>query len=174
MSNKYLEGYQEAKDKQAKQKSENETKRDYHYALVAKYERLIEEHKKKAEKYPYFVPCDISWLDILNRLCDDVSAIIGLPHSKADRTFGLRCEAFVTWSKDPENDPCEDVKYFLCVTPTNTESADTFQLDYDTGEKKGKFARNSIGELNGFDNVTAPLPLDAEKVAEILKEHANR
>ena len=164
----YLEQYAKDYHQEKAEKADLDAKRDYHRRLADKYTRLAEMHQKKADKVPYYGKTNASWLDVLNALCDDVSAIVGYPHTKPDRTFGLRCETFVSWvDGDPEEDMYEKTVYMLCVTPDSTKPED-FALSYDTGEHKGRYAAGTIGYLNGFDNVTAPLPLDAEKVAEIL------
>lgn len=42
-------------------------------------------------------------------------------------------------------------------------------MRYDTGEKTGDYQNGSIGELNGFNNVTAPLPDTIPEIAALLR-----
>lgn len=170
----YIEQYTKDYQQEKAERAELDEKRNYHKRLVDKYTRLAEMHQQKANKVPYYGKTDASWLNVLNTLCDDVSAIVGYPHTKADCTFGLRCETYIFWvDGDPEADKYDNCVYSLTVTPDSIKPED-FALSYDTGEHKGRYAAGSIGNLNGFDNVTAPLPLDAEKVAEILISKAEK
>ena len=47
------------------------------------------------------------------------------------------------------------------------------RLNYDTGEKCGNYASGSLGNLNGFDNVTASLPDSIPEIAELLHWYDN-
>ena len=55
------------------------------------------------------------------------------------------------------------------INEDNTE-----YLVYDTGEKKSGYHPNSLGAMNGFDNVEAILPDTIEEVWEIMKKMKER
>ena len=64
---------------------------------------------------------------------------------EALRTFGMRAECPV-FGKTNEG-----------FTVGITFTIGTYGLYYDTGEYKREFAGNTLGDLNGFNNVTAPV-----------------
>ena len=57
----------------------------------------------------------------------------------------------------------------LSVCPHSEGDIHTQFLTYDTGKKQGNYHPNSLGALNGFDNVEEILPDTIEEVWEIMK-----
>ena len=42
-------------------------------------------------------------------------------------------------------------------------------LRYDTCERNNKYQHGSIGELNGFNKIEAPLPESVEEIVKLIK-----
>ncbi len=90
--------------------------------------------------------------------------------------FGLRCQSslwIVDKTKDRKENLVDYVVYSLSVTAKYNEDSHTQYLVYDTGEKKPGYHPNSLGAMNGFDNVEAILPDTIEEVWEIMKNQRN-
>lgn len=75
--------------------------------------------------------------------------------------YGLRAEVII--SSD---------SHILIVTPDFEDG--NLKLYYDTGEKTDRHQPNTIGEINGFNNVQAPLPDTIEEIAGIMTRRANK
>lgn len=90
--------------------------------------------------------------------------------------FGLRCESSL-WIIDPNKDKGElgigNIVWSICVN-SHTNEDNTQYLVYDTGEKKSGYHPNSLGVMNGFDNVEAILPDTIEEVWDIMKKMKER
>ena len=57
-----------------------------------------------------------------------------------------------------------ELKGFITLTCTKNI------IYYDTGKVKERYPQGSIGELNGFENETKPLPDSIDEIWEIIKE----
>ena len=89
--------------------------------------------------------------------------------------FGLRCQSSL-WIVDKTKDRKNLMDYIvwsLSIT-AKTNSDNTQYLMYDTGEKKSGYHPDSLGAMNGFDNVEAILPDTIEEVWEIMKKMKER
>lgn len=89
--------------------------------------------------------------------------------------FGLRCQSSL-WIVDKTKDRKNLMDYIvwsLSIT-AKTNGDNTQYLMYDTGEKKSGYHPNSLGAMNGFDNVEAILPDTIEEVWEIMKKMKER
>ena len=89
--------------------------------------------------------------------------------------FGLRCQSSL-WIVDKTKDRKSLMDYIvwsLSIT-AKTNGDNTQYLMYDTGEKKSGYHPNSLGAMNGFDNVEAILPDAIEEVWEIMKKMKER
>ena len=104
---------------------------------------------------------DASWLD---------SAIAALAVDLGEHTgegmeiggpYGLLAEVII--SSDSR---------ILIVTPDFEDG--NLKLYYDTGEKTDRHQPNTIGEMNGFNNVQAPLPDTIEEIAGIMTRRVNK
>ena len=85
--------------------------------------------------------------------------------------FGLRRQSslwIVDKTKDRENLNTYII-WSLSVCPHSSDDNHTQFLTYDTGKKQGKYHPNSLGALNGYDNVEDVLPDTIEEVWEIMK-----
>ena len=85
--------------------------------------------------------------------------------------FGIRAQSslwIVDKTKD-RKDLNDYVVWSLSVSPNYEDNGHTQYLTYDTYKKKGKYHPNSIGALNGLDNIEEVLPDTVEEVWELMK-----
>ena len=100
-----------------------------------------------------------SWVSTaISALTVDLEDCMGQP-VKVSGPYGLRLEVVI----QIENT-------YLIITPTFNK--DGLHLNYDTGECEQRFCPGSIGEMNGFNNVTAPLPDTLEEIVDLIKNKA--
>lgn len=133
-------------------------------ARRVRLERLIRAHNRSLRKLEKNCPMWVN--DIFIPVCNAISKELGAPY-EIYGPFGLGCETTAYFSADPGS--FEKEFYGLTVVPTG-ELGKT-RLLYYTGEKKGTYQKGSIGELNGFNNVTALLPDSLEEIMEIVRKH---
>lgn len=94
--------------------------------------------------------------------------------------FGLRGETSI-WFKKP-NSTAQYCDYRLCLTvETKYDKNYTYKgeycspvmsevfLRYDTGVRVNEYQEGSIGYLNGYNNVEAPLPNSIDEIIKIIK-----
>ena len=95
--------------------------------------------------------------------------------------FGLRGETSI-WFKKP-NSTAQYCDYRLCLTvETKYDKNYTYKgsycspvmnevyLSYDTGKRNNEYQEGSIGYLNGYNNVEAPLPESIDEIVKIIKK----
>lgn len=74
---------------------------------------------------------------------------------KVSGPFGLRAEVML----------CTEDK-IIVITPWFMESQ--LHLHYDTGQMKNEYAPNTLGDYNGMNNITAPLPDTVEEIIAVM------
>lgn len=100
-----------------------------------------------------------SWLDsAVAALAADLEEYTG-ERMEIGGPYGLRAEAII--SSD---------SYILILTPYFDSGS--LKLYYDTGETTEKHQPNTIGAINGFNNVQAPLPDTIEEIAAVMTRRA--
>lgn len=116
--------------------------------MMNKYEKI---YNLAARKNP-----NVRWID---------SAIIALVVDIEEYTkepvqisgpFGLRAEVMINVGIS-----------YLTIIPSFDSGI--LKLYYDTGQKIEKFSPLSIGDINGFNNVQAPLPDTLEEIIDIIR-----
>ena len=94
--------------------------------------------------------------------------------------FGLRSETSIWFKK--KDSTAKYCDYSLSLTVHNEWETDnhykgrycmgamkSVHLRYDTYERDNTYQRGSIGELNGFNKIEAPLPESIEEIIKIIK-----
>ncbi len=109
----------------------------------------------------------VSWVDnVVVPLVKEVNRRTGLAFDTEDRrTYGLRAECPVfhdTTDKDGNRKQ-------MNLTFTPSFQNDTFQLYLDTGKTDNRYASDSIGSLNGMNNITQEIH-SVEDVINNLRE----
>lgn len=112
-----------------------------------KYERLYElayKHDTRASWYRTAIAA----------LAADIQEVTG-ENTTYSGPYGLRAEVVISTKSK-----------IIIVTPDF--SGEHLMLWYDTGEVNRKYEPNTIGDYNGFNNVTARLPDTIEKIVSVM------
>lgn len=103
-----------------------------------------------------------SWFDTsVVPLAQDLEEATGMT-AKVSGAFGLRCECYIVLEKG-------DRKKTIVVTPDIKDDG-SLELYYDTGEVRDRFRSDSIGALNGFNNITERLPDTLYGIIRVIRE----
>lgn len=117
------------------------------------YENKLEKHKKKY----------LNWIDgIVIPLAKELSKRFNLSY-EIYGPFGLCCETSIYLKEDKNKSITEQTTFSITVEPKDLSIG---ELVYRTGERTNKYPQGSIGELNGFDCITKPMP---DTIDEIIK-----
>ena len=116
-----------------------------------KYERIYKKASSRANG------SNASWLDAaIAPLALDIEERTG-EETTIGGPLGLRAEVYI-----------ETKSRVIIITP-NFEDGE-FKLYYDTGDKKGLFKPNTLGGINGFDNVHERLPEKLDEIIEVMQK----
>lgn len=145
-------------------KSEYNKQRDYLEDRIEYRRRQIERLEKKVDKlaYPH-------WHDALKEIGEYICKQTGYDYEILG-PFGLRANTslwIVDKTKDRRDEFDKYIIWRLSVCPHYAEN--NMYLTYDTGRKQGNYNQNSLGAMNGFDNVEEVLPDTIEEVWELMK-----
>ena len=121
-----------------------------------------------------------SWVnDIIVPLAEEIKSRLDKKAYEIYGPFGCECETsiyFSDYGKDGNIEITKVPTLSLTVRPqwkhndiyTRTTE---FKLTYWTGDKTNEYAKGTIGELNGLNNVFAPLPTDIDEIIKLLSEN---
>ena len=142
--------------------------------LIYKYERLLEKAKEKERKTWEKSPKIIDVVESLGNLLKDK---YNFKYMEILGPFGLCCRMSIWLS----NEPLRDNKGMLCIENIYSISLQPIfgndkklSFVYETEERTNKFAVGSIGDMNGFNIVTKPLPTDLEDIYNIMVSYHDR
>jgi hypothetical protein len=123
-------------------------------ALMEDYNKELSKHNAgKRHCYPH-------WKDfILLPLAREVGTRLNMEY-EVSGVFGLRLVCYIKVTD-------ENNFYILSITPAFSQN-ELDSLHYDTGERKEPWHN----DLNGFGNVTMPLPESIEELIEFMKGKA--
>jgi len=144
-----------------------------HAAKEAKEERLIALHQKRLRK----LENKGGWCNlVLKPLAQKISEALGGMPYEIYGPFGLGAETSVYFFPSGViGDITKAENYGITLHPHFREGEgspeERFYLSYNTGERRNDYPRGSIGWLNGFNNVEAPLPDDLDTIVEIVRSH---
>lgn len=131
--------------------------------------RLIESHERAIQK----LHDKGNWIDaIVKPLAQEISVRLGpsknLPFHDWEiyGPFGLGSETTIYFFCTDERDIVKGETYSITLHPSFTDAG--LRLTYNTGEKKDNYAPGTIGWMNGFNNVEAPLPDSIEEIMKLL------
>lgn len=98
-----------------------------------------------------------NWLDsAVSSLAVDLEEATGKPVTISG-PLGLRAEVYIDVGDD-----------FIRLTPAFPED-EGFRLYYDTGETTNTYQMGTLGDWNGMNNVSAPLPDTLEEIIKLLR-----
>lgn len=151
----------------------NELRRQENAARAA-LDQKIRERKaqlERLEKRRKKVP-QTSWVEgIVEPLARTLANRTGLS-SEIYGPFGLNCTTSIYLRKDMSKSIVEQPTRSITLIPRYGENLhywdDDFIIYYQTGEKTNRYAPGTIGELNGMNNVAAPLPDTIEEIEKLL------
>lgn len=103
--------------------------------------------------------------DIICALAEKLSEHIGLPY-EIYGPFGLEAETSIYLRKDMSKRISEQKTISIHLRPFGDRENDW--IAYDTGEKIDRYQKGSIGELNGYNSVYAPLPKDFDEILKLM------
>lgn len=165
----YIRSHNEYDTKQAEIAIQISKKEAKIISLNRQLEKLREKKKKVKPPMP--------WTEVLRGINDELEAVSGLKMVYSGRTFGLRAETYLALTEPDKDDECRynDWVYSLVITPDIIWQDDPhkvvdLQFYYDTGEVTEDFPNDTIGAINGMNNKTALLPLNAKEIYEIMKQ----
>lgn len=118
-----------------------------------KIDRLTE--KREALRKP-------SWYDTVNALAERLANHYGLQY-KIYGPFGLNCEVSIHLVSDVDISMMKQDSYSLFLRPNGN------WLRYFTGETTNQYPSGSIGDLNGDNNIYAPLPVEFEEILKLVR-----
>lgn len=128
---------------------------------IAERERQIERLKKKRDK----VWISYSWLkNVVGRLMADLEKATGLK-GEIYGPFGLRAATSIYLREDMSKSICDQDTLSIELEHREGETY------YHTGEYTHEYAFGTIGEMNGFNHVMAPLPDTLEEIIKVLEKH---
>lgn len=103
---------------------------------------------------------------LVHPLAKTLTPLLGCDTYEIFGPFGLRGETSVRFKKN--NSTARFGDYSLSVTLHHEESV---HLRYDTYERDTSYRRGSLGELNGYNKIEAPLPETINELVKIIKAH---
>ncbi|MBQ8409096.1 MAG: hypothetical protein IJY39_09575 [Clostridia bacterium] len=141
---------------------------------IARLQKQIE--RLESKKYTGgWVKC------LLEPLAELLMPLLGCDKYRILGPFGLRnetslwfikpnstaqyCDYSLSFTVRCEYNDDDDYKGVYC-----SPSMKNVRLFYNTGRRTNIYPQGSIGELNGFDVIEAPLPDDVDEIIKILKE----
>ncbi len=104
--------------------------------------------------------------DVINVLADKLSDHFGLPY-KIYGPFGLECETSIYLMEDVSKGIVGQKTISITLRPFGDHENDW--ITYDTGERTDRYAKDTIGEMNGYNSVYAPLPTDFNDILKLMR-----
>lgn len=146
-------------------KQEREVYDDQHQIAVkiAKHRKAIERLEKKQNSlWPK------SWVEtIVVPLAAKLAEHFNLKF-EIYGPFGLRSTTSIYLLSDPKKGIVDSETYSITLTPHVVGDGMTVCY-YETGEKDATYPPGSIGDLNGYGNVEAPLPDTIEEIIPLMR-----
>lgn len=128
---------------------------------IENYNAKIERLEKKEKKMGY-----VSWIaEIVKPLAEELAKRTGKRY-EIYGPFGMGCRTSIYLMDDIEKGICAQATLQITLAPTNLDKG---EIRYETGEKTNAYAPNTIGEVNGFNNVLAVMPDTIEEIEKLLK-----
>lgn len=104
--------------------------------------------------------------DLIDALAEKLSKHYELDY-KIYGPFGLECETSIYLFKNPKVSICEQDTISITLRPFGDGENDWIM--YQTDEKLNRYERGTIGEMNGYNDVYAPLPKDLSEIIKLMR-----
>lgn len=131
-------------------------------ALEAKLERA-KKKLKKIESKEDDLNRPSTYQHLIKPLAEKMSQHFGMGY-EIYGPFGVECETSIYLRKDDSKSICDQPTISITLRPGNCQT----KLMYNTGEKTNRYPKGSFGELNGLNDVYAPLPMEFEEILKLV------
>lgn len=133
-------------------------------AKIRKHTASIQRLEKKRDKIS-----TRGWVQmIVIPLAEKLAEHFGLKY-EIYGPFGLRCETSIYLLADLEKGIVKSDTWGLTLTPHYDGEDNRTICYYETGEETPGYEPGSIGWLNGFNRVEAPLPDSFEEIVKLMR-----
>lgn len=144
------------------QERELEKKRAAIDKKIAERRAQIERLEKRRERL-----LGVSWVEgIVEPLAAALASLTGLLW-EIYGPFGLRSATSIYLREDMSRSITEQTTRSIHLVPMHNKDGG-YILHYETGEIDGSYQKGSLGELNGMNRKTAPLPDTIEEIEKLL------
>ena len=110
----------------------------------------------------------VSWMDnVIKPLAAALSEATGM-YWKVSGPCGICCRVYIDLCEDPDKPILFQSRKEIILQPDFTD--DSLVLLYETGETTDRFAKDSVGALNGMNNVTKPLPNSVDEILKLMRD----
>lgn len=164
---KYFEDYKRCEEERAKERNLMYEDTERIREKIQVREKQIERLKKKMEKREkaYYEKDFPNWIEtIVKPLMHDLEKHTGL-HGEIYGPFGICCKTSIYLRKDMKESITEQSTLHITIEPPTNDR----KIYYETGEVNNRYAKGSIGELNGMNKVKAQLPDTIEEIVALLR-----
>lgn len=131
-------------------------------ALKEKLEKA-EVAEMKADKAVSKIRMPSIYDGIIEPLAKKLSEHFGMPY-EIFGPFGLECETTIYLRKDMNLSICDQPTISLVLRPDFDEN----WIAYNTGEKVMRYPKGSVGDMNGYNDVYALLPVEFEEILKLV------
>lgn len=144
------------------QEREHEKKRAAIDEKISERRAQIERLEKRRERL-----LDVGWVEgIVEPLAAALASLTGLSW-EIYGPFGLRAQTAIYLREDMSRSITEQTTRSIHLVPKHDKDVG-YILHYETGEIDGSYQKGSLGELNGMNRKTAPLPDTIEEIEKLL------
>ena len=129
-----------------------------------KRNKLIAEHKYKEAndvKSPWW------FTEVIHPLAEEFKLKTGM-HCEVVGPCGICCKVDIYLYNDPKTNKWDQEHWHLTIEPDFYENELWFR--YETGELVNEYAPNTIGAINGMNNVTKPMPPGIDAILSLFKK----
>lgn len=105
-------------------------------------------------------------INLLDPLAKVLTPLLNCDTYEIYGPFGLRAESSIYFKKNGST--AKSCDYSLHITLHYEEP---LHLRYDTYKRNTLYQRGSLGELNGYNKIEAPLPETINELVSIIKSH---
>lgn len=161
-----LERYQGLLEEFKVKRAVAEEKRNKKVERVNNLEARLERAKvaaKKADDEMYAIHHPSLYEHIIEPLAKKLADHFGLEYELYG-PFGMECETSIYLSKDLNVSICDQKTISLTLRPDWEKN----WLTYNTGKKINRYPKGSLGDMNGYNDVYAPLPMEFDEILKLV------
>lgn len=149
-------------------------KQEHLKKLQDRYNRLLQQTNEKSKSLYKKMP---SWVRVVEQLAGCLKKQYNFKYVQILGPFGLCCRISIWLGDlpfyDNDNHLIIENIYSLDLQPIFSANHQ-LSFVYETGEMNNKFKPGSIGELNGMNMITEPLPTNINDIYNIMVNNKER